>query len=102
MSPFNLDVEPSTTHRRRVIGSSSLAFMTSGIDDHELTVVKKETAPLKPIKVQFLDVGISQSYSVSLKTKSMLVLATVENNNGLFWMVLTMRYRSDGLFVYGI
>lgn len=103
LGPFVLDVMPNTTYRLHLVGTSSLTFLTFGIESHVLDIVEVETTPVHPLSTRYVDLGSGQSCSVLLKTKTEEELANVPNNNGLFWMQLFVSHREvDGLQGFAI
>lgn len=82
--PAEFFVQPDTTYRLRLVGSSSLAFLNFGIDAHKVELVEAETTLLRPFTTDFLDLGPGQSVSVLLRTKTVKELNAIKNNNGEF------------------
>lgn len=94
--PEIFDVEPDTTYRLRIIGSSSVTFMNLNIDDHLMEVVEVETTLVKPFTTDYLDIATGQSFSVLLKTKTLAELEGTKDNNGLFWIQNNVRHEDSG------
>lgn len=102
-----LDVEPEKIYRLRIVGAATLTYLTMGIFDHNLTIVEAETSFVEPISVDAIDIGPGQSYSVILRTKSVVELKR-SRLDGFFSIkfiarlrncsissVAFLRYRSD-------
>lgn len=94
--PSVFDVEPNSTYRLRIIGSSSISYMNLNIDNHSLSVIEAETTLVEPFETEYLDVATGQSYSVLLRTKSIEELDAIEDNNGLFWIQVNVRHEDTG------
>lgn len=94
--PFVMDVQPDTTYRLRLVGTSSLVFLSVDIMDHKIKLMETETSLLKPLTVTRLELSSGQSYSALLKTKSREELRKTRSNNGLFWIVLQVKHRDVG------
>lgn len=80
--PYVMDVEPGKTYRLRLVGAASLYMINVGIERHGMSLIEAETTLLKPMHVNYLDVGQGQSYSVLLRTMTRRQLEKIPRNNG--------------------
>lgn len=94
--PAIIDVEPDTTYRLRIIGTSSLAFFNLNIDNHTMSIVEVETSLIQPFSTAYLDVATGQSFSALLRTKSLEQLKATPQNNGLFYIQTNIRHEDTG------
>jgi L-ascorbate oxidase len=92
--PMNyLHVKPGKTYRFRFIGSTALSYTTLAFQGHdELTVIEADGAYTKPYKVDHLEIGSGQRYSVLLKTKTKAQLEK-DGLSGNYFLQLENRER---------
>lgn len=80
--PYYFDVKYNTTYRLRIVGSGTLAFFNFGIEKHRMQLIEVETHPIKPMNVNYLDVGSGMTYSGLIKTMTKEEVMKSRNNNG--------------------
>jgi FtsP/CotA-like multicopper oxidase with cupredoxin domain len=62
------DVEPNTTYRLRIIGSTTFRTLALAIKDHNMTLIEVDGELTKPYDISFLEISPGQRYSVLLRT----------------------------------
>eukprot|EP00271_Cylindrocystis_brebissonii_P008156 TRINITY_DN2216_c0_g1_i3.p1 TRINITY_DN2216_c0_g1~~TRINITY_DN2216_c0_g1_i3.p1 ORF type:complete len:498 (-),score=91.59 TRINITY_DN2216_c0_g1_i3:165-1658(-) len=79
------DVVYGMTYRLRIVGVTSLSYMTLNIQAHNLTLVEADGFYTEPLEVENLDVNGAQSFSVLLKADQPV---------GNYWIQAYTRFRA--------
>jgi FtsP/CotA-like multicopper oxidase with cupredoxin domain len=79
------DVEPNTTYRLRVIGSTSFRTLALAIKDHDMTLIEVDGELTKPFETSFLEISPGQRYSVLLRTGDHPPGKTFAIGTSYFW-----------------
>ncbi|KAJ7020713.1 multi-copper oxidase [Mycena alexandri] len=80
---FEVDVQPGTTTRLRLINAGSIAPFRVSIDGHVLTIIEADGAPVEPTRVRDLVMQVAQRYSV-------LVTRAEHDSTEAFWIRAVM------------
>ncbi|KAK9764021.1 hypothetical protein K7432_008838 [Basidiobolus ranarum] len=59
-----IDVEPGKTYRLRIIGATSLSYLSFSIANHNMTLIEADGSMIEPVQITNLEVNSGQRYSV--------------------------------------
>ncbi|KAK9703260.1 hypothetical protein K7432_010820 [Basidiobolus ranarum] len=59
-----INVEPGKTYRIRIIGATSLSYVSLSIANHNMTLIEADGSMIEPVQITNLEINSGQRYSV--------------------------------------
>ena len=96
-----ISVEPGKTYRLRFISSTSLSFLSIGLEGHgNLTIIEVDGHYVKPTSTNLLQIGSGQRYSILFRAKSQAELNEAKKQS--YFLQMETRERPTNLTSYAV